>query len=75
MIRASEQKHLFTARKSRLQGTTFWGLEVALLGERDRNRASNEINTHDVPHFLLVQAWIRLNEICPNFEDYIEDSE
>ena len=27
-----------------------------------------------MPHFLLVQAWIRLNEICPTFEDHIDDS-
>ena len=55
-----EQTHSFSERKSRLQGTAFWGPEVALLGPRDRNRTSNEINTHDVSHFLLVQAWIRL---------------
>ena len=64
------QKHLYTERKSRLQGTACWDPEVA----RDMNRTSNEINTRDVPHFLLVQAWIRLNEICPNFKDHIEDS-
>ena len=63
----------FTDEKSRLQGTAFWGPEVALCGERDRNRTSNEINTYYVPYFLLVQAWIRLNEICQNFEDHIED--
>ena len=65
-----EQKYLFTERKSRLQGTAFWGPEVALLGGRDRR---NEINTYDVPHFLLVQAWTRLNHICPNLEDHIEE--
>ena len=32
-----EQPHLFTGKKSRLQGTVFWGPEVALPGERDRN--------------------------------------
>ena len=45
------------------------GPEVALPGKRDRNRTSNEINAHDVPHFLFVKAWIRLNEICQSFED------
>ena len=33
------------------------------------------MNTHDVSHFLFVQAWIsRLNEICQNFEDHTEGS-
>ena len=59
-----EQPHLFTEKKSRLLGTVFWGPEVALPGKRDRNRTSNEINTHDVTHLLFVKAWIRLNEIC-----------
>ena len=40
-------------KKSRLQGTVFWGPEVALPGKRDRNQTSSEINAHDVPHFLL----------------------
>ena len=57
-----------------IQVNVFWGAEVALPGERDMKRTWNEINTHDVPHFLLVQAFIRLNEICQNFEDHIEDS-
>ena len=59
-----EQKHLCTERKGRLQVTAFWGPEVALIGERDRNRTWNEINAHDVPLVLLVQTWTRLNEIC-----------
>ena len=52
------------------------GPEVALPGKPDRDRTSNEINTHDVPHllYLFVEAWIRLNEICQDFEDHIEDS-
>ena len=71
---AFEQPHLFMEKKSRLQGTVFWGPEVAFRGKGDRNRTSKEINTHHVPHFLFVQAWTRLNEICQNFEDHIEDS-
>ena len=39
-------------------GTAVWGPVVALSGKRDRKRTSNDINTHDVPHFLFVQAWI-----------------
>ena len=76
-FQSCEQKHLFMERKSRLQGTALRGPEVTLIGERDGNQTSNEINTRDVPHFLLsplVQAWIRLNEICQNFEDHIQDS-
>ena len=69
-----EQSYFFTEKKKRLQDTVFWGLAAALPGERDRNRTSNEINTHHVPHFLLVQAWIGLNEIRQNFEDHLEDS-
>ena len=45
-----EQPHLFMEKKNRLRGTVFWGPEVALPGKRDRNRTSNEKNTHDVPH-------------------------
>ena len=59
----AEQPHLFTEKKSRRQGAVFWGPEVTLPGKQDRNPASNEINTHAVPHFLFVQAWIRLTEI------------
>ena len=33
---ACEQPHLCTEKKSRLQGTVFWGPEVALPGKRDR---------------------------------------
>ena len=69
-----EQPHLFTSKKSRLQGTLFRSPHVALPGKRDRNRTWTEINAHDVPHFLVVQARIRLNEICQNFDDHIEDS-
>ena len=66
---------LFAEKKSRLHGTVFWGPEVALSGKRDRNRTSNKLNRHDVPHILFVKAWIRLNEFCQNFEDHIEDSQ
>ena len=69
-----EQPHKFTEKKSRLHGTVFWGPEVALPGKRDWNRTSNEINTLDVPHLLFVKGSIRLNKICQNFKDHIEDS-
>ena len=69
-----EQPQIFTEKKSRLHGTVFWGPEVVLPGKRDRKRTSNEINAHDVPHLLFVKAWVRLDEICQNFEDRIEDS-
>ena len=69
-----EQPHFFAEKKSRLQGTVFWGPEVSLPCKRDRNRISNKINTHDVPHFLFVKAWITWNEICQYLEDHIEVS-
>ena len=73
-LSTNEHPHLSTEKKSRLQGTVVWVPEVALAGKRDRNQTSNQINTHDVPHFLFGQAWIRLNEICQDFEDHVEDS-
>ena len=60
-----ERPHSFTEKKSRLQGTVFWGPEVARPGKRDRNRCSN---IHDVPHFRFVQSWVRFNGICQNFD-------
>ena len=69
-----ERPHVFRENKSRLHGTVFWGPEVAPPGKRDKKRTSNAISTHDVPHFLFVQAWMRLNDICQNSDDHIEDS-
>ena len=47
---------------------------VPYLGVRKSLSLASEIDTHDVPHFF-VKAWLRWNEICQNFEDYIKDSQ
>ena len=68
------QKMRRTTQKIYTAKSVFRCPEVVLPGKRNRNRTSNEINTHDLPHFHFVQAWVRLNEICQEFGDHIEDS-
>ena len=68
-----EQPHLFTEEKSSLQGTAFWGPELALSGKPDRNRTSNEINAYH--RSCWFKARTRLNATSQHFEHHIhEDS-
>ena len=58
---------MYTEKNNGLQGTVFWGPEVSLSAQRDRNQTKHR--TRSV-HFLWV-----LNEICQHFEDHIKDSQ